>query len=80
MSANHHLPYIVVLPEDDANRDIVNGFREHLGASFRQLQVAPVAGGWHEVLDLFASYYVRKMRNNGEPAYGSGLRSRRQPP
>ena len=61
MSVNKHLPHILVLPEDDANRQIANGF--HLGIQeTRRVQVLPVAGGWMEVLDSFQTDHVVGMR------------------
>ena len=50
----------MVLPEDDANRQLANGF--HLEVTFqRQMQVLPVASGWPNVMDLFNSEHVAKM-------------------
>lgn len=62
MSVNKHLRHVMVLPEDDANLRIANGF--HLCVEplrQRQMQVLPVAGGWTEVLNLFKSVHVREM-------------------
>jgi len=50
----------MVLPEDDANRQLANGF--HLDITIpRQMQVLPVAGGWPNLLNLFNSEHVTKM-------------------
>lgn len=51
MSVNRHKPHVLVLPEDDANRPIANGFL-HLA---RNIHVEPVANGWLKVLDMFES-------------------------
>ncbi len=54
MSVNRELPHVMVLPEDDANRQLALGF--HLQVDWRckrQMQVLRVAGGWREVLDRF---------------------------
>jgi hypothetical protein len=62
MSPNKDKPHVLVLPEDDANRQLANGF--HLEVPFtqqRQMQVLPVAGGWHRVLDLFQSTHAPEM-------------------
>ncbi len=62
MSVNKHLPHVLVLPEDDANRRLANGF--HLQIDWRkqrQMQVLTPAGGWNEVLNLFRSEHVRAM-------------------
>jgi hypothetical protein len=61
MSANHFQPHVLVLPEDDANRDIVIGFRADLSVKFRKIQVEDVAGGWRRVLELFQSDYLEGM-------------------
>jgi hypothetical protein len=52
VSVNKFQPHVFVLPEDDANRQLANGFVLELG---RQIQVLPVAGGWNEVLSRFKS-------------------------
>jgi hypothetical protein len=59
MSANKHRPHVLVLPEDDANGQLANGFA--LDVSTRQLQVLEPAGGWMKVLECFKSDHVREM-------------------
>jgi hypothetical protein len=44
-----HLPHLLVIPENAANRDIVAGFRNHLSVDFRRIQVVNVAGGVMEI-------------------------------
>jgi hypothetical protein len=61
MSVNRHLPHILVLPEDDANRQLANGFL--LNLSTRQMQVMVEAGGWPRVRDRFTANYVGSMRS-----------------
>jgi len=52
-----------VLPEDDANRQLANGFRLPLDfTAFWQMQVLPVAGGWRRVLESFEADLVPTMR------------------
>jgi hypothetical protein len=52
----------LVLPEDDANRQLANGFHLQVdSARQRQMQVLPVAGGWIEVLDRFMADQVAGM-------------------
>lgn len=63
MSANQYLPHLLVIPEDDANRDIVNGFRSHLSVKSRQIQVENVAGGWGKALELFVDAHAEPMRH-----------------
>jgi|HubBroStandDraft_4_1064222.scaffolds.fasta_scaffold981346_2 hypothetical protein len=62
MSPNRHRPHVLVLPEDDANRELANGFHLQVDmARQRQMQVLPVAGGWMELLNRFKSEHVRAM-------------------
>ncbi len=63
MSVNKYLPYVFVLPEDEANSHLATGF--HLSVHrIRQMQVLEVAGGWTEVLNLFASVHVNEMERD----------------
>lgn len=60
MSVNKYLPHVLVLPEDDANSSVANGF--HLEVDLiRQMRVLPVAGGWKEVLNRFGSEHISEM-------------------
>ena len=62
MSVNKHLPHLLVLPEDDANRQLANGFQLEIDLTRqRQMQVLPVADGWLAVLELFVSDHVPTM-------------------
>jgi hypothetical protein len=60
MSVNKHRPHLYLLPEDDANRQLANGFWKAV-AIIRQMYVLPVAGGWREVLNLFESVHIAEM-------------------
>ena len=62
MSANHYQPHLLVIPEDDANRAIVNGLRNHLLIESHQIQVEHVAGGWIKALQTFAEDHVEPMQ------------------
>lgn len=65
MGVNKYQPYVYVLPEDDADRQLANGF--HLEIDWnrqRRMQVLPEAGGWRHVLELFKSEYISKMEQN----------------
>ena len=56
---NRNRPHVLVIPEDEANSRIVNGFHLDLDPTAeRQLQVLPEAGGWTHVLEVFESTYV----------------------
>ncbi|MEH2194658.1 MAG: hypothetical protein V7K98_18715 [Nostoc sp.] len=62
MSINHYQPHVFVLPEDDANRQIVNGFILDLNLNSRAIQVLPPAGGWKKVVEKFTNDYASTMR------------------
>ena len=65
MSVNRHLPHVLVLPEDDANRQLANGFLLEVDpVRMRRMQVLPVAGGWNDVLESFLAEHVREMDLN----------------
>ncbi|MGA2478632.1 MAG: hypothetical protein ABSG63_07785 [Spirochaetia bacterium] len=61
MSVNRYLPHVLVLPEDDANRQIANGFLLDPFLNDRAIQVLPPAGGWSKVRDSFAEAYLPEM-------------------
>jgi hypothetical protein len=59
MSANPYLPHILVLPEDDANRQLANGFLMEFPT--RQIQPLRASGGWRKVLSRFESDHLSDM-------------------
>ena len=61
---NKYKPHVFVIPEDDKNRQLANGFVEHPHVKNRSVQVAPVAKGWSGVLQTFKDEYVRLLNNN----------------
>jgi hypothetical protein len=63
MSVNRDRPHVFVLPEDDANRQLANGFHLELDL-IRQMQVLLPAGGWIEVLRRFLADHVAEMDRN----------------
>jgi len=62
MSINKDRPHILVLPEDDANRQIANGFLLNLNLNSHAIQVLPVARGWKNVVKKFTNDYASTMR------------------
>ena len=65
MSVNKEKPHVLVLPEDDANRQIAIGFQLALDWTVhRRMQVLPPAGGWNRVLDAFESDHIGAMERN----------------
>src|SRR5579863_7771928 len=61
MSVNKYLPHVFVLPEDDANRQMANGFHLNLSSAIRRMQVLEEAGGWQEVVSRFKNDHVPEM-------------------
>jgi len=62
MSINKHRPHILVLPKDDANRQIANGFLLEPNLNSRAIQVLPEARSWQDVMDKFTNNYASTMR------------------
>lgn len=62
MSANKYKNHLLVLPEDDANRQIANGFLLNPNLKGRIIQILPPAGGWIKVLDSFKKNHVPNMK------------------
>ncbi len=60
---NKYRPHILVIPEDDANRQILNGFLLEPSLDDRAIQVMPPAGGWTKVRDKFKNDYASEMRS-----------------
>lgn len=65
MSVHRHRAHVFVLPEDDANRQLANGFQLELDwMKQRQMQVLEEAGGWIPVLEHFVADHVSGMESN----------------
>lgn len=63
MSINKYKRHLLVLPEDDANRQIATGFMLNPNLKSRAIQVLPAAGGWKKVLDDFSNVHALEMQN-----------------
>lgn len=63
MSANKDQPHVLVLPEDDANRQLAVGFYLQIGLNRqRRMQILRPAHGWTKVMEQFVSVHAREMR------------------
>src|SRR4051794_21703848 len=62
MSVNRERPHLYVIPEDDRDRELANGFIGNLWVNDRQAKVMPVAGGWFSVLEKFKAEYIPYLR------------------
>jgi hypothetical protein len=62
MSLNKYLPHLLVLPEDDANRQIATGFSLDSNLNPRLIQVLPPPGGWKAVIAEFEKTHISAMQ------------------
>ncbi len=62
MSGNREKPHVVVLPEDEANEKIANGFILSLNINARAIIIDKYAGGWRKVVSKFQDQLVPEMR------------------
>jgi hypothetical protein len=58
---NKYQPHVLVLPEDDANRQLANGFLLDEFLKVQCIQVLEEVGGWIQVLERFKSDHVHGM-------------------
>ncbi|MFM7201662.1 MAG: hypothetical protein ACKO6N_12810 [Myxococcota bacterium] len=66
MSRNKYQKQVWVLPEDDANRQILQGFILEQHVRPRAIHMLPVAGGWTALRDSFKREYNDSLRNHPE--------------
>lgn len=59
---NKYAPHVYVIPEDDCDRQIADGFVLHHLVNAARIQVMPLAGGWHNVLKTFQNEYIQTLR------------------
>lgn len=60
--SNKYKQHILVLAEDDANRQIVNGFLLEPNLNNRAVKVLPIRGGWGKNLEELNKNYASEMR------------------
>lgn len=56
--------HVYLIPEDDEDRQIANGFKNNLHVDDRQIKFMPVAGGWRKVLRTFVEEYIPILKSN----------------
>ena len=61
---NKYKPHVYILPEDDANAEIVTGFLLHASIDARYVQVLPPAKGWIKLLEEFEANHKPEMLKN----------------
>jgi len=64
MSANKYKPHLRILFEDDANRQIANGFMQNPSLDARAIESNPLSGGWEKVRDEFVAEHAPGMLKN----------------
>ncbi len=62
MSVNRKRPHLIVIPEDEANRQLMTGFMGHLDVNSHQVQIENVARGWSHALDRFETDHIEPAR------------------
>jgi hypothetical protein len=62
VSVNKYIDHVYVIPEDDRDRQIADGFVLHHLVNAARIQVMPVAGGWRNVLSTFRDEYIGTLR------------------
>jgi hypothetical protein len=63
---NKYRSHVYVIPEDDRNRQIADGFVLHDQVNGARIKVVPPAGGWLRVLEMFREEYVSLLRDYKE--------------
>lgn len=65
MALNKFKPHVYILPEDDANRQLANGFLLHHQLATRSVQVRSPAGGWRKALfEVFPDEYLPLLKQS----------------
>jgi hypothetical protein len=59
---NKYVECVYVISEDDADRQIADGFVLHPRVKEARIQVLPPAGGWPKVLETFRDEYIPVLR------------------
>ena len=59
---NKYKDHVFILPEDEANSQLANGFLLGTGVNQRVVQIRKVAGGWQKVLQNFKDDYILGLR------------------
>ncbi len=59
---NKYVECVYVIPEDDADRQIADGFVLHPRVKEARVQVLPPAGGFSKVLETFRDEYIPILR------------------
>lgn len=66
MALNCYQPHLLLLLEDDKNRQLYNGFARHPRLDARRIAPLPIAGGWKKVLEAFQREHLGLLRRYPE--------------
>jgi hypothetical protein len=61
---NKYGNHVYVIPEDEADRQLADGFVLHHQVKATRIQVMPPAGGWPKVIETFKDEYIPWLRNH----------------
>jgi len=59
---NRYKDHLYIIPEDDRDRQLAQGFRLYDQVNTQRIQIMPPAGGWANVLAQFQTEYVQQLR------------------
>lgn len=62
MGVNNYQPHLLILSEDDAYKDMANGFFTHFAIISSGVHIAKPAGGKAKLLDFFLQTHVTAVR------------------
>ncbi|MFP4305690.1 MAG: hypothetical protein ACLFRG_06720 [Desulfococcaceae bacterium] len=66
MSVNKYRLHLLLIPEDDANRQIANGFMLENRLDSRAIQILPPPGGWKKTIDFFIENHIEPIQKYAE--------------
>ena len=66
MSRDKYGPQVIVIPEDQANQEMANGFLLHWALKLRTIHILRPVGGWKKVIDKFNNDYALSLSNHKE--------------
>jgi hypothetical protein len=64
VNMNLYAPHLYIIPEDDCDRQLADGFVQHYQVKSQRIKVMPVAGGWKEVLRTFTMEYIARLQQD----------------
>ena len=62
MAVNKYKPHVWVVPEDDATRQLANGFLLHPSLDGTCIDIRQASGGWAKVLSAFEASHIADLR------------------